>query len=380
MIKYVKFFVILILCGGICLFSLISCKNKMADLNELNVVRAKRGDLAWKILETGVVSSLIRINIKSKTGGRISTISVEEGDKVRKGDRLIFLDNKDALGRSKQTRVNLKRSQAEIDQARISLKYAQANRKNCQELFKRGLIARYELDQAKRDLNIAGIRLNSAKLNEQYHQEAYLTSLNALEETVIKAPISGVIIKRMVEEGEVVAPVSQVLLAIGDLSRLKIITEINEIDINKIGVGLPVEIKFEAINNHFYQGKVSKVASVGKKVGNIVTYSVEVEILDSDNQVKPDMSCDIDLIIEKAENVVYLPIGAVMKRENKNLVMLKKGEEFIWREVKLGIVDDGYVAIEEGVKEGEEVQYFTSSAGKEEGRELPGKVLHRDFK
>jgi len=375
---YTSFF-ILFLSSTISLFFLGSCTNDTVNQEISRIVRAKKGNLTRKILETGVVKAVRQISIKSKTGGEIARIYIEEGDFLEKGEDILSFDDKDSLSRLNQAKANLKGSQSEIEQSQIRLQYTRANLENCQNLFKNGLIAQYELEQAKRDNKLARIQLSLVRSNEKYHQETYLAALNEWENTVIKAPISGVVIKKLAEEGEIIAPVSQILLIIGDLSRMEIKTEINEIDINNIKVGQSAEIKFDAIDGRSFQGQVSKIASVGKKRGNIVTYQVGIDILDADYQIKPDMSCNIDLIIKKVENVIYLPIEAVMKKEKKDSVLVKKEKVFVWETVTLGVNNDSYVAIKTGLKEGDEVKYFTSTTRMKESEERIGKRLKRDF-
>lgn len=330
------------------------------------VIQAKRGDVTRKLLETGVVYALGQVNIKSKTGGKIINTTVQEGDYVTQGTILVRLDDQGARTRLNQAKANLQRSEAEIGQARIRLEHSHANLESSRKLFDKGLVAEYELDQAKRDYALAKIQLSQTHSNKQYHQESYAAALSDLENTTIKAPMSGVVIRKLVEEGELVAPVSQVLLVMGDLSGMEIRSDINELDINKIKKGQPVEIRFDAIAEVSYEGKVSKIAPVGMSRGNIVTYGVGIKILNPDGRVKPDMSCDIDLVLERAENVIYLPIDAVKKEEGKSFVLIKKGEKFSRKEVILGIADGQYVEIKEGVKEGEEVRPFPSEKGREE--------------
>ena len=362
---------------GVCLFLLQSCKNETVN-QKIKFVRAKRGDLTQKIAETGIVNVLNQIDIKSKIGGKVAAIYAKEGTYVRRGEKLLHLDDEDTSSRLNQAKANLERSQAEIEQANISLEYARTNLESCQTLFKNGLIAGYELEQARKDYNLAKTQLCIARSEGRYHQKAYSTTLRERENTTIKAPISGVIMKKLVEEKEIIVPISQILFLIGDLSRMVIRTEINEIDINKIKVGQLAAIKFDAIANRSYQGAVTKIAPVGKTQGNVVTYEVPIEILDPDNQIKPGMSCDVDLIIERAENAIYLPIDSVRKIRGKSFVFIKRGKKFSWKEVIPGIANDNYVVIKEGVKEGEEVVHPSYATWQRKGQ--PERKLTKNFK
>lgn len=365
---------------GVCLSSFETSEDNAVILDMQRIFPAQRGDLVQKILETGTVNSFSKLNIRSKLGGRIASIYVGKGDSVRQGEYLLRLDDKDARSRLNQAKANLERCRAEIEQAEVRLEYARTNWLNCWRLFNKGLIARYELEQAKRDYDLLKTQLYASCSNEKYHKEVYSTSLIELKDTVIKSPISGVVIERLVEEGEIIAPISQVLLVIGDLSRMHIKTDINEIDINRVKEGQYAKIRFDAICNRFYDGQVTEVSPAGKKQGNIVTYEVKIKILNADNQIKPEMSCDIDLVTGKAENVIYMPIEAVEEKDGKCFVMVKKEERFILQEVIPGLANDNYIAIKEGVKEGQEVKYLSSPKGQKERECLSRKRSGKDFR
>ena len=126
--------------------------------------------------------------------------------------------------------------------------------------------------------------------------------------------------------------------------------------------------------------QVNKIAPAGKKRGNIVTYQVGLEILDPDDQVKPDMSCDVDLVIEKAENVIYLPVDTIEKKEGRNYVWINREGKLGLQEVILGVANEKHVEIKEGIKEGEQVRLLRPGMAQEEPGEEPRKALGRDFR
>lgn len=366
--------------AGVCLSSFETFENNVVIHDMQRIIPAQRGDLVQKILETGTVNSFGKLNIKSKLGGKITKVYIGKGDFVRQGEDLLRLDDRDARSRLNQAKASLERCQAEIEHAEVRLEYARNNWLNCWRLFNNGLIARYELEQAKTEYNLAKAQLYASCSNERYYKEVYSTSLIELKDTVINSPISGVVIERLVEEGEIIVPISQILLVIGDLSRMYIKTNINEIDINRVKVGQYAKIRFDAICDRSYDGQVTEVSPAGKKQGNIVTYEVKIKILNADNQIKPEMSCDIDLVTGKAENVIYMPIEAVEEKGGEYFVMVKKGERFIRQEVIPGLANDNYIAIKEGVNEGQEVRYLSVPEGQKEREDLPKKRSGKDFR
>lgn len=142
-----------------------------------------------------------------------------------------------------------------------------------------------------------------------------------LEWTTIKSPMSGTITNLVVEEGEIVVSGSSglatgpALMTISDLSQMIVKTWINEVDIRKVKIGQKAEIKVGTYPDKKFEGRVSKIAPSGQIQENVIKFEVEIEVAGSPKELHPGMTADVDVIVVNRNNVLQLPIEAVIDEE-----------------------------------------------------------------
>lgn len=232
--------------------------------------------------------------------GRIRSLALREGDVVRAGQLIAELENFDAATRLEEARGEQAVAEAklnevasgsrkqEIEEAAAALKarlagldLARANLNRYRALHERGVVPSIDLDEAQTAFDVAAARVKEAEERKDlidtgpkpetlsfYRKEvdrsrkavSYYRSL--LDKSFVKAPISGTIIQKHAQEGEVVYTLSPVpLVTLADLSRLRINTEVDETDIGKIRIGDPVEIAADAFNGSVFRGRVEEIAN-----------------------------------------------------------------------------------------------------------------------
>ncbi len=190
---------------------------------------------------------------------------------------------------------------------------------------------------------------------------------DTLEDYTIKSPINGTIIEKKVKAGDTIDSGAQ-LCTIYDLSYLKMTMNIDELDISKVSVGQDVTITADAIKNETFTGKVTKINMAGTTTNGVTTYPVEVQ-LEYAEGLLPGMNVSTEIVVNKAENVVAVPVGAVVRGD---MVLVKtgststddpsipKGYEYV--SVVTGISNDSYVEIKDGIKDGDEIAYIYSDS------------------
>ena len=122
-----------------------------------------------------------------------------------------------------------------------------------------------------------------------------------------------IVVNKFTEEGELVVSGTSstiegtTLCVIGDLSELVVYCDVNEIDVPKVMIGYPTRISFDGLPNEFFDGKVKRISTVGKfhSRKSIVTFGVEIDILDEKTGLRPAMTCDVDISMEVRENVLH---------------------------------------------------------------------------
>ena len=329
-----------------------SGKNKV----KFKEVIVERGTFQIIVMANGVVKSIDRIEIKSKASGEIVELPVEEGDFIMQGDLIARLDQKDE-------RAEVAQTQADLDIAKAELKQAQRTFDRRIQLFQSNLISEEEQDQIELGLAVARGKLVQATTSLDRAKER-------LSESVVRAPINGIILQKYVEKGQIIASgVSNVsggtpIVDIADMSSVYIETGIDEIDIGKIQIGQFATVIAEAYPEIEFSGKILRIAPEAKIEQNVTLFDVIVEVKNNDGKLKSGMNASVEIEIVKKENVLLVPaitiqildvkdLGDYQKRgANVRTVLLKQEDKFIPQMVEIGLSNFKQVIILAGVEEG----------------------------
>jgi HlyD family secretion protein len=342
------------------------------------------GTVMERLTETGNIELLRTVEVKSKIAGTIQSILVKEGDTVTQGQVLCVVDPD-----PNQTLL-LFQKRAAVDRSVIDLDRATKDLERKQELSKTALVSPKDLEDAVNSQKLTQNAYNLSKLELEIMEREIETSGSGAEERIVsskvRAPISGVVTQRYVEEGVLVTSginsynSGMNLFQIGDLSARIIRANISEVDIGKVKVGTPVKITLDAYPDTSFAGKIRHISPVGKlqQGRNVISFNTEIEIIDKDERLKPGMSCDVDVILAEVDSVLYLPIEAIYQKKEgtieeknetvKNYVYVqaakdtsasaeKKGlhavfakkhdplDDFTQKEIKTGIKTDNRIQI-----------------------------------
>jgi len=308
----------------------------------VSTTKVKIGDVEEKLTETGNIELLRTVEVKSKIAGTVKEIYVKEGDTVVEGQNLCVIDPDPS-----QTLL-LFQKRAAVDRTRITMEQAEKELERKRELAKTSLISTKELEDARNNYLISQNAYNLASQELLIMEREIETTGAGTDERIVsskvKAPYNGYITQRYIEEGSVVTSgISSVvagtnLFQIGDPSTKIIKANISEVDIGKVTVGADVRIMLDAYPDTSFAGLIRHISPVGalQQGRNVVTFKTEVEILDEDPRLRPGMSCDVDVIINKVDSTLYLPIESVYEKtegseeegtETKtNIVYVKKND------------------------------------------------------
>jgi len=314
---------------------------------------AKIDDISIVLDEVGEIRPVKEVNVKSKLSGRISKMFVEEGEYIHGGDIIAEIEPDMAQAQT------LSRIKSTLKTTEINLENAQKDYESSKELYDKSLISDEEWRDAQNALKLAQISYDSALEQYKLVEEIGITETNMK----VTAPVSGMIIHKTVEEGEMVVSSESysggtVLITIADLSQMIILTDINEVDIGKISLGREAKITIDAFPDKKYGGEIihiSPMAAIGNN--NIRTFQVKVSIEDNLKELRPGMSANVTIIGKTRKGVVTIPIQAIFQDENGNdVVYIVKSDTLITSAiVKTGINDLQKVEIMEGVAEGDTI-------------------------
>jgi RND family efflux transporter MFP subunit len=295
--------------------------------------------------------------VSSKIQGRISKLLVEEGSVVKEGDVLATLDNEDA-------QAAIVKAKADIDYAKADLAEAERQERLQQDLYRSKVVSQDALDAAKSKVNLAQAAIEQDQANLQV-QEAYL------DFTTVRAPFAGVVVKKMTEAGESVAPIppgvsistsSGAIVAIADMNTLEAEVDVNESNVGQLQPNQPAEITVQAIPDHTYKGVLRQVIPTADRTKATVT--VKVSILDKDKYLRPEMSCNVTFLQPQKKTqsagtmptrIITVPKDAVITRDGKQSVFAIEDKRARSMPITTGADLHGQIIVKQGLAGGETI-------------------------
>jgi RND family efflux transporter MFP subunit len=279
-------------------------------------------DLQVSVREVGVVDPLVKVDVKSTVSGRIVGLKVREGAKVHAGELLAEVEP------DVNQAQTLSDVQGSVSQARVSFKNAERDFDQQAALFKAGLISDQAFRSARTVKDLAEETYKSAQTRYQIVEDRGIPiSGNAsTQKARVTAPMNGVVIKKGVELGDTITSgvssfsAGTVVFTVADLASLIVKVNLNEVDIAKVKVGQPVRISLDAYPQRAFTGKVRFVAPAADLVEKIKVFKVEVALDELTDSFKTGMSANVEILGEKRDKAVSVPLEALQRREGQTVV------------------------------------------------------------
>lgn len=213
-------------------------------------------------------------------------------------------------------------------------------------------------------------QIESARENLRSAQLSMESTRDQLDSYTITSPIEGTVVDKQYKAGDTIEAGS-VLCTIYDLSYLEMILSVDELDISQVHVGMEVRVTADAVEGKEYTGTVTKVSVAGTTVDGTTTYPVTIRLEDAEDLL-PGMNVDAEILVESAENVLSIPVGAVERSDRVlitstspsagNALDQAAPEGYVYVKVESGISDEDYVQILSGLQAGDTVAYIPPSA------------------
>ncbi len=371
-----KIMAIILICLAIICFAGFLFKNKKESKNYITEPLEKR-TITQIVEASGTINPVQTVSIGSQVSGQISAIYVDYNSEVKKGQLLAEID-------TSLFEAQVNQAKAAIDNARANLAKIQATTANdkltltrYRNLYKKGFIAKSELDLAESTYkaDIAQVRSAQAQINQAL--ASYSTAASNLRYTKITSPVDGVVISRAVDVGQTVAASFQTpeLFSVAqDLTQMQIEASVSEADIGKVKKDQNVEYTLDGYPDETFTGKVSQVRISPTTVSNVVTYGVIIDVNNDDLKLIPGMTANVSIITSKKEDILCAKNAALKFTPNTD----GKGEKFdkqgIWLladgvpkrvEIETGVNDDSYTEIiSNTLKDGDRVIISIEEKGK----------------
>lgn len=262
-----------------------------------------RGALIQSVSANGTLNPVVLVSVGTQVSGTVQKLHVDFNQRVEAGQVLAELDPALLRAAEQQTLASLGGAQA-------ALRLAQSNEERLRQLFAQEYISRQEFDQGiqAREAAEAQVRLYEAQLARDRTNLRY---------TVIRSPVSGVVVDRQVNVGQTVAASFQtptLFLIAQDLKQMQIDTSVAEADVGSIRVGQKVEFRVDAFPEQVFSGAVKQIRLNPKIETNVVTYNVVVSVANPEETLLPGMTAYITVITEVRDSVLMVPNAALRFR------------------------------------------------------------------
>ena len=296
--------------GALGTLALVAAGCAIGEANEpeqtLQTLNVARETIVSSVEATGTIEPIRVIEVKSQAGGEVLQLPVELGDNVEQGTLLVRIDPRDVNNAHAQ-------AQADLDVAEAQNEVAQLQLNRITELQESGVVTSEELENATLSAANARASLVRARTNLEL-------AADKLDDVTLRAPISGTIVERTVEQGQVVTGTRDltggtVLMRMADLNEVQVRMLVDETDIGRLQPGLPADITVEAYPNRTFRGTVLKIEPQAVVEQNVTMFAVLTRIANEEDLLRPGMNADVEVVIGREEDVLAVANSGIKSQQ-----------------------------------------------------------------
>lgn len=310
----------------------------------LETSAVSRGEISKIINGTGTVRPEITVEVGTEVSGRILSVSVDYNSVVKKGDLLAEIDPENLQNRVEQNLAQVENRRSDITIQKAALKRAEVNAGQAkrslerrQKLFDEEAISQSQLEQSERTMNlaVADLELSKARvagaLSSLKQAEANLRTAKVnLSRAVIRAPIDGMVIERLVDPGQTVAAslsAPKLFRIAGDLSKVQVDAAIVEGDVSGLDAGDKTTFNVDAYPGRAFSGVVEQLRFKSEKRNNIVTYTAVIKANNDDRLLMPGMTANLQITTNSKAGILRIPTTAERFRPTPDQIKKWKAED-----------------------------------------------------
>jgi len=315
-------------------------KKEVFELSSGDIAAVGARSLAVSLPLSGSLAPLSSATIKSKVSGVVEATTVQEGMAVSAGQVLARIDQADL-------RARLQQQQAMLDEAQAKLSLALKNEANSQALLQQKYISQTAFDATQNSVDLARASVKSAAAMVEIARIA-------LNDGVIKAPISGVVSKRHVQAGEKLAP-DMAVYSIVNLAELTLDAQVPASEIPRIKVGQDVKFKVDGFQQREFHGKVARINPATETGSRSML--VYIAVKNDDGALRAGMFAKGTIVTDRSAVAPIVPLAALRNVKGEQIVYKVEQGKLVAQPVKLGLrnEDEGYAEVVEGLQQGANV-------------------------
>ena len=361
-LAWVKWVVLLLVLGGAgyAAYAYIT-RERPVEVSVVQVTERAAGTQATLLSGTGYVTARRRATVSSKITGKIIEVNVEEGMAVKEGQVLARLDDSTARSSVRLAEAQLAAAKGGIKENEVRLAEAKVSHGRLAALLKDGIVTQAEVDTAKAQVDSIAARIESLRQQITVSERALEFELTNLDNTIVRAPFSGMAISKDAQPGEMVSPVSAGggftrtgICTIVDMRSLEIEVDVNEAYINRVKPGQDVVAMLDAYPD--WQIPAEVVTPVPTADRQKATVLVRIRFKQLDPRILPDMGIKVSFLADPGDTPVVaarpttlVPKAAVVKEGEQSFAFVVAGETVERRAIKTGGADGDKLEVTAGL-------------------------------
>lgn len=339
----------------------------------------------------GKVYANEEIAVIPKVIGTVTNVNIELGDVVEKGTVLFTIDKEDISKSVEQAANAIELAKKGVAQAengyntavsnfelnKEKIENAQLNLERTRKLYEEGAISKSQLEQtelaaSEKNLDVMEGQVNQAEIAHQQALDqlkqaelSYKQVASNLDNTVVTAPMDGVVSSLNVKKGQIVIN-SQPAVTIVDADKVFIQINVVENMVNKFEVGQEVEVNIPAAFDGYIPSTISYIGPTTDMRSQL--YPIKIYLENPDNKIKQGMNGKVNINIDKSESTIVVKSNAVLDKDDKKIVYVIEDDIAIEKEVEVGLDTGDFIEIKSGIMEGDKVivvgQHYVENGGK----------------
>ncbi|HET57980.1 MAG TPA: efflux RND transporter periplasmic adaptor subunit, partial [Deltaproteobacteria bacterium] len=319
----------------------------------VDVVTVRRGDLFAPVRATGTVTPIRESRVGAKVAGRLQSMNFVEGNFVKEGRVLAEIEHNEFQLARNSAEAQLAMARASLQEAELNLEHIAVEKGRIEKLYKKNAVSKQKYDELSSTHAMALARVESLKAQIRSAKANLKLAERQLADTVIRAPFSGYVTKKMSNRGEVIAAGTP-LYWIMDFDRVRTEVKIPETDLQRIDSGMPVSVEFDALPGDTFEGTVSEINTAIDPVSRNAT--VKIIIPNGKHRIWAGMFARVTIKTDVTTDVILVPERALVT-DGKGVpavFVFEDGRARLKRVVP-GIRAGGLAEIREGLTGGEQV-------------------------
>jgi HlyD family secretion protein len=274
----------------------------------------ERGSIISVVNATGTINPVTMVQVGSQVTGMVESLHADFNSVVKKGQVVARIDPFPYRARRDQAAANLANAKAAVLKAKADQSQRKRELDRVQSLIKQQFVSQNDVDMAVTAHEGAAAQLAVAEASVKQAQAVLEAAELDLTYTVIKSPIDGIVISRLVEVGQRISAsvsIPMIFLIAQDMTKMQVDANVSEADIGGMTEGRDVGFTVDAYPGEQFRGKIRQVRNAPVSVQNVVTYDVVVGVDNTDLRLKPGMTANVSIIVARKDGIIKVPNAAL---------------------------------------------------------------------